>query len=400
MSDVPTGQLLDYLRRRRPAMIDLLLRLARAESPSDDRAAGARALALLAAELRQAGMLVRHLPGRTSAGVLYARLARRDRRLPRQLLLGHCDTVWPVGTVRDMPVRVEGETVRGPGVLDMKGGLVQMAFALRAVRDLGMRPAATSVALVNSDEEVGSPDSRALIGRLARRAARAFVLEPAFGREGRLKTARKGVGSFTVVIRGRAAHAGLSPEEGASAILELSHQVQRLFALNDPARGLTVNVGTVDGGLRTNVVAPVVRAGVDVRVRTAADAVAVEAAIRGLRPVNPRTAIEVAGGFESPPLEPVPRNQTLWRLAHDLGRRLGLELGQAAVGGASDGNTASQHTATLDGLGAVGDGAHAAHEYVEIGRLVERSALLALLLTAPVATADGGPDSPRREEMP
>jgi glutamate carboxypeptidase len=299
-----------------------------------------------------------------------------------------------------MPVRVEGETVRGPGVLDMKGGLVQMAFALRAVRDLGLRPAATSVALVNSDEEVGSPDSRALIGRLARGAARAFVLEPAFGRDGKLKTARKGVGSFTVVIRGRAAHAGLSPEEGASAILELSHQVQRLFALNDPARGLTVNVGTVDGGLRANVVAPVVRAGVDVRVRTAADAAAVEAAIRGLQPLNPRTTIEVAGGFESPPLEPVPRNQALWRLAHDLGRRLGLELRQAAVGGASDGNTASQYTATLDGLGAVGDGAHAAHEYVEIGRLVERSALLVLLLTAPVAAADDGLDSPPQEEMP
>jgi glutamate carboxypeptidase len=293
-------------------------------------------------------------------------------------------------------VCVEGDVIRGPGVFDMKGGLVQMIYALRAVEELGLAAPASSVVVINSDEEIGSPDSTPLIRRLARRATRAFVLEPAFGQAGKLKTARKAVGSFTVTVKGRAAHAGINPQEGASAILEMSHQVQRLFALNDAARGVTVNVGTIDGGLRPNVVAPEVRATVDVRVRTRADAAAVEAAVRGLRPVNPQPTIQVEGGIEHPPLEPLPRNQALWRLARDLGRRLGLELEQAAVGGSSDGSTTSQYTATLDGLGAVGDGAHALHEQVLIPRMVERCALLALLLVAPLA--DGGGGGPARSE--
>ncbi len=385
MTDPEAKHILDHVRGERPAMVALLERLARAESPSPDRPAVGAVLELLASELGRAGLLVRRFRGRVSAGTLYARPRARARKAPVQLLVGHCDTVWPVGTLRQMPVRVEGDTIHGPGVFDMKGGLVQMLFALRAVRELGLRPPAEPVVVVNSDEEVGSPDSTLLIRRLARRAARAFVLEPAFGRAGKLKTARKASGGFTLTITGRAAHAGINPQEGASAILELSHQIQRLFALNDPARGITVNVGTIDGGLGANVVAPEVRAGVDVRVPTRADAVAVEAAIRGLRPVNPQTAIRVEGGFEHPPMEPVPRNQALWHLAREAGRRLGLELDQAAVGGASDGNTTSQYTATLDGLGAVGDGAHAAHEQALIPQMVERCALLTLLLLAPLA---------------
>jgi glutamate carboxypeptidase len=379
------GRVLDYLTGQRPAMVEVLQRLALAESPSGDRAAGGSVLGLLTGELEQAGLSVRRFRGRVSAGMLLGRPRPGAGALAPQLLVGHCDTVWPVGTLRSMPVAVEGDVLRGPGVFDMKGGLVQMLYALRAVRDLGLHTPAPSVVVVNSDEEIGSPDSTPLIRRLARRSARAFILEPAFGRAGKLKTARKACGGFTITVRGRAAHAGINPEEGASAILEMSHQVQRLFALNDPARGITVNVGTIDGGLRPNVVAPEVRASVDVRVRTRADAALVEAAIRGLRPVNPQTTIRVEGAITQPPLEPLPRNQALWRLAQDLGRRLGLELEQAAVGGSSDGNTTSQYTATLDGLGAVGDGAHAAHEQVWIPQLVERCALLVLLLAAPLS---------------
>ena len=329
-------------------------------------------------------MSVRRFPGRVSAGMLFARPRPRNNKSSLQLLVGHCDTVWPVGTVRQMPVRVESETVRGPGVLDMKGGLVQMLYALRAVRDLGLRAAADSVVVINSDEEIGSPDSTPLIRRLARRAVRAYILEPAFGRAGKLKTARKASGGFTITIKGRAAHAGVNPEEGASAILEMSYQIQKLFSLNDAARGITVNVGTIGGGLRSNVIAAEVRASVDVRVRTRQDAAEVEAAIRGLKPVNPETTIHVEGGIVQQPMEPLPRNQSLWRMAQELGLRLGLELDQAAVGGASDGNTTSQYTATLDGLGAVGDGAHAAHEQARIPQMVERCALLVLLLLAPI----------------
>jgi glutamate carboxypeptidase len=346
---------------------------------------------MLTSELEQSELSVRLFPGRVSAGTLFARPQERNEQSPLQLLVGHCDTVWPVGTVRQMPVYIEGETLRGPGVFDMKGGLVQMLYALRAVKDLGLQPPAMSVIVISSDEEIGSPDSTPLIRRLARHAVRAFILEPAFGRAGKLKTARKASGGFTIAIKGRAAHAGVNPEEGASAILEMSFQVQKLFALNDAARGITVNVGTIDGGLRSNVVAPEVRASVDVRVRTREDAAEVEAAIRGLQPVNPKTTIHVEGGIAQPPMEPLPRNQALWRLARDLGNRLGLQLDQAAVGGASDGNTTSQYTATLDGLGAVGDGAHAAHEQVLIPQMVERCALLILLLLAPISQSEEQP---------
>ena len=266
----------------------------------------------------------------------------------------------------------------------MKGGLVQMVYALRTLHRLGLRPPAETVAIVNSDEETGSPDSTALIRRVSRCAARAFILEPAFGLDGKLKTARKASGGFTVIVKGRAAHAGNNPEEGASAILEMAYQVQKLFALNDPSRGITVNVGTIDGGLRSNVVAPEVRASVDVRVRTRADAVEIESAIRGLKPVNPRTALEIEGGIEQWPMEQDTRNQALWRQAEELGHRLGLQLEQAAVGGSSDGNTTSRYTATLDGLGAVGDGAHAGHEHALISQMAERCALLVLLLMAPL----------------
>jgi glutamate carboxypeptidase len=390
MADPDPDRTLAYLQAQRPAMVELLRRLVSAESPSDDPAAVGRALALLSAELEGAGMSVRRLPGRRWGGMLYARPRGRRGKLPSQLLVGHCDTVWPVGTLRRMPVCVEGDILRGPGALDMKGGLVQMVYALRALRALGARPSANCLVLINSDEEVGSPDSTPLIRRLARGARRAFVLEPAFGLAGKLKTARKACGSFTVTVKGRAAHAGINPQEGVSAILEMSHAVQRLFALNDAERGVTVNVGTIDGGLRANVVAPEVRATVDVRTRTRADAERLEAAIRALRPVNPATTIGVEGGFDHPPLEPVPRNQALWRQARELGRRLGLELEQAAVGGASDGNTTSVWTATLDGLGAVGDGAHAPHEHVNLARMVERCALLVLLLLAPVEVDPGG----------
>jgi glutamate carboxypeptidase len=387
MTDDEVKRIRDYLQAEQADMVELLQRLALAESPSSNAVAAGQALSLLAAELENAGLTVRRYRGRLSAGMLCGRPRARGRSLPRQLLVGHCDTVWPVGTVRQMPVRVEGDVLHGPGVLDMKGGLVQMLYALRAVKDLGLQSPADSVAVINSDEEIGSPDSTRLIRRLARGAARAFILEPAFGRVGKLKTSRKAAGSFTITVQGRAAHAGVSPEEGASAILEMSHQVQRLFALNDAARGITVNVGTIDGGVQSNVVAPEVRATVDVRVWTLADAAGVAAAIRGLKPVSPRTTIRVEGGIEQLPMEPLPRNQALWRQARDLGRRLGLELDQAAVGGTSDGNTTSQYTATLDGLGAVGDGAHAVHEQAWIPQLVERSALLVLLLLAPLSVA-------------
>jgi glutamate carboxypeptidase len=259
-----------------------------------------------------------------------------------------------------------------------------MVFALRALAEHGVEPAATPVCFVAADEEAGSADSQRTLLRLARSAARAFVLEPPYGPSGRLKTARKGVGRFTVRVRGRAAHAGVDPEAGVSAIRELARQVERLFDLNDASRGVTVNVGQIDGGLRPNVIAPEATAVVDCRVPTNADARAVDAAIRALRPTREDVVLAVDGGFGRPPMEATERNLALFEQARGLAAELGLAVEPASVGGGSDGNFTSLVTATLDGLGAVGDGAHADNEHVVVSRLPERAALLALLLASPV----------------
>ena len=290
-----------------------------------------------------------------------------------------------------MPFEVDGNEVRGPGVYDMKGGITQIIFALEALGHFGLRPAVTPMVFANSDEEIGSRSSTRYIRWLAQCADRAFVLEPSLGRDGRLKTARKGVGRFTVRIRGQAAHAGLDPEKGASAILELSHVVQALFALNDPDKGVTVNVGMIEGGLRPNVVAPESGAIIDVRVATQEDADRVTQAIHGLQPSVPGTRLEIEGAIGRPALEPTPRNRALWSIAKDLSSELGLDLQEGLAGGGSDGNTTSQYTATLDGLGPVGDGAHAAHEFLYLDETLQRTALLALLLLVPPSERAGSP---------
>src|ERR1700724_979819 len=304
--------LLDGRRRREGEMADLLGDLARLESPSVVPAAQAPVLDRLAAELRGAGMRVRRLRGRTSGASLSAGAGRAGRSAapgrPAQLLLGHCDTVWPLGMLRQMPVERRDGRLYGPGVYDMKAGLVQGVFALRALSEPQLEPPAVPLMLINSDEETGSGDSLRQIRRLARRVQRVFVLEPSLGPEGKLKTGRKGVGQFTVTVRGRAAHAGLEPERGASAVLELSHVIRRLYALADPARGGTVNVGVVAGGLRGNVVAPEARAEVDVRVLWEDDAPALEAAIHGLAATTPGTRLEVTGALDRPPLLATPAN--------------------------------------------------------------------------------------------
>jgi glutamate carboxypeptidase len=387
---VDPRRVLDEVRWRREQFLALLEALCRSESPSLDPGRQQAVHAVLAANLDALGFAVRELPGTRSGGHLYARPRRRARHAPLQLLLGHYDTVWPAGTLARMPFAVEGDRARGPGVYDMKGGLAQLVVALATLRGLGLEPAVTPVVLVNADEEVGSRESALYVRSLAGIACRAFVLEPSLGIEGRLKTERKGVARYTVVVHGRAAHAGLDPAAGASAILELSHVIQALFALNDPARGITVNVGTIDGGLRPNVVAPESRAVVDVRTRSLADAEAIDRAIRVLQPATPGTALTVEGGLGRPPLEATPRNRALFEAARGLAVRLDLPLEGGLAGGGSDGSTASLHTATLDGLGPVGDGAHAAHEYLEISPTLERAALLALLLLAPPA-GHGGP---------
>lgn len=411
MTDVDAGVVLEHVRGLRDDMVDFVTRLASVESPSDDPASQAPVQEILAHALEDLGFDVRRVGGSRreraaphpgsattagpaagapgSGGHLYARPARgtreaRGRRRPAQLLLGHSDTVWAHGTLAKMPVALEGGRLHGPGTFDMKGGLTQMVFALRTLAELELEPPATPVVFVNSDEEVGSPDSHRLIRLLAGHVCRVYVAEPAYGPRGKLKTERKGAGRFDVHIHGRASHAGLAPEAGVSAIHELAHVIHELHALTDPESGTTVNVGVVQGGTRPNVVAADARAEVDVRVVGGDDARWVEERILGLTPRTPGVTLKVTGGMHIPPMEKTPRNVRLWQQARAAAEALGLELDEVRSGGGSDGNTTSQLTATLDGLGPVGDGAHAVHEHLVVDAWVDRCALLALLLMAPV----------------
>ena len=383
VANTVTERIVAHLRQRRQDFVEFLQELVLLESPSLKPATLEPVMRLLAGALRSLDYHVVHLPGQRTGGQLYARPCRRIRNRPTQVLLGHCDTVWALGTLKKMPVVVENGHLKGPGVFDMKAGVAQIIFALKTLHDLRLEPSVTPVVLLTSDEEIGSFESKPTIERLARAADRALILEPALGRAGKIKTARKGSGDFEIVVKGKAAHAGLAPEEGASAILELTYVVQKLFTLNDPARGVTVNVGTLDGGIRTNIIAPESRITVDVRAPTAEDARRIEEAIFALEPTVPGVTLEIEGEIDRPPMERTPRNQALWKTYHDLGRRLGLTLEEGTSGGASDGNFTSLYTATLDGLGAVGDGAHAYHEYIDIDQTLERCILLTLLLMTP-----------------
>ena len=379
----------DYINQQEQTLIALLRQFVEAESPSSHPEFHDAIRRTLDSALMDAGYEVREIgpPGRPRH--IYARPVNRTRYQGNQLLVGHYDTVWPIGTLDERPFVVDGNVVRGPGVFDMKGGLAQIVIALMCIRELGLDAPLTPVVFVNADEEIGSRSSSTYIRMLARRAERAFVLEPAMGEEGDIKTERKGIGRFTITVYGKAAHAGLDPEAGASAILELSHVIQTLFSLNDPDNGITVNVGTIDGGIQPNVIAPHSTAVVDVRVPTVASGNAIEKAIHGIEAATPGVRLHIEGAIGRPSMEATPRNEALWRQARGLGQELGLKLNSVRAGGGSDGNTTSQYTATLDGLGPVGDGAHAEHEFLYIDRTLERTALLTMLLLAqPLSTEE------------
>lgn len=373
----------ECVERNHEAQVEFLHRLVEAESPSLEPERLVEVFSILAASLRELDFQVRILKGRQSGGQLFARPSNRRRPAPIQLLLGHCDTVWPSGTLQEMPLRLDGTRLAGPGVFDMKAGLSEIVFALKALRQSRLETNVIPVVYLTSDEELGSEDSRHRIQLIARRADRVLVPEPPSGAQGKLKTTRKGVGLFEIDVEGRSAHAGVEPEAGISAVLELSYLVQGLHGLTDLDRGLTVTVGMIAGGARPNIVPASARAVVDVRARTLADMRTVEQAILGLEPTVPGTRIIVKGGLDRPPMEPTPGNRALWQRAREAGRLLGLELAECESGGGSDGNLTSPFAPTLDGLGAIGAGAHAEHEYVDLASLSERTALLALLIATP-----------------
>lgn len=362
-------------------MIALIRELVECESPSDDAAAVNQFVDLVAVTVSSFARI------RTFPGGRFGRHLRCEFLLPgkkkdgQALLLGHSDTVWPLGTLKNMPFRHEDGRLWGPGVLDMKAGIAFLVFAVRALRELE-RPVRRRIVLqLNSDEEVGSESSRPLTEAAARESVAVLVLEPGSGLEGKLKTARKGVGDYSLRVQGRAAHAGLDFTSGANAIVELARQIEKVAGFTRLERGITVSPGVIAGGTRANVVPAEARAEIDVRVLRLRDAQALDRKFRRLRPFDRRCLVEVSGGLNRPPMERSPGGLRLFRAARKLAAELDIRLEESTSGGGSDGNfTAALGVATLDGLGAVGEGAHAPHESVLVDRLADRTALLAGLI--------------------
>ena len=366
----------------RGEMVRLLGRFVRCESPSGDKAAVDRFGAMVAREWRRRGAKVKILRQRLRGNHLRVEWSHATGRSDGQILvLGHLDTVYPIGTIAKMPFRVRGGRAWGPGTFDMKGGLVLALGAVDALRAVGVGLRRRVVFLWTSDEEIGSETSRRVIESEARRSEAVLVLEPALGREGRLKTERKGVGGAEIIVTGRAAHAGIEPEKGVNAVHEMALQIARLMKMNDRARGITVQATVVEGGTASNVVPERARAAVDIRFARVADAGRIERGLRGLRPILRGARVEVRVGGMRPPLERSAGVRELFGVARGLMGEMGLSLGEAATGGGSDGNfTGALGVPTLDGLGAVGDGAHSLREHVVVREMGVRAALIAGLL--------------------
>lgn len=376
-------KLQNYFFDHKEDFISLLQKLVEEETPTDKPALFDNLLRILRKEFEDLNYNVKHIKGSETAGQFVCTPPNFDPDNPIQLILGHCDTVWDVGTLEEMPFDVDGDEISGPGVYDMKTGLCMMIWAIRAAGSINKSFKVQPVFLVNSDEEAGSEESKELIIDWAKRAERTFVLEPALGREGKIKTARKGVGDFEITITGEPSHAGLAPDEGVSAILGLSHIVQNLFQLNDPSKGVNINVGTIEGGERSNVVAAQSKAVVDVRVPTKEDGDKITRQIYALESEMEGIDVEVNGEINRPPMEKTKENEQLWEITQQLGEGLDLNLEEGVSGGASDGNFTNLYSPTIDGLGAVGEGAHAWHEKIFLDKTLQRAALFTLLLLEP-----------------
>jgi glutamate carboxypeptidase len=374
--------LLEHFSERHEAILALIRDLVRHESNSRDEPALASLATSIAGSLSSIGAHCElfHYPGYGSH--LRARLPfNHDESDPALLVIGHMDTVWPAGTLERLPFRVTDEgRAHGPGIFDMKSGIAMLIEALRAIKLHGLATRRPLTLLLTCDEEIGSCTSRPMIEEDARHAAAVLVLEPPIP-GGTVKTARKGVGGFTIRAIGRAAHAGLDPGKGINAIVELAHHTLKLAGLNDPKSGTSVSIGRVDGGTAVNVVPAEARIQVDVRFWNMEHGAAIEEAVRALRPVIEGARLEISGGLNRPPMERTAGNIALFELARGLANEIGFDLADGAVGGGSDGNfTSALGIPTLDGLGVDGAGAHADHEHIILDDLPRRAALLTRLL--------------------
>jgi glutamate carboxypeptidase len=368
---------LDFCLANHDWLLELIETLVEIESPSDDRDAVNRCGAELASRLEAIGGAITRVPCATAGDHLRASFGSGPEQI---LLLGHFDTVWPIGQLQRMPLKRDAGRLYGPGVFDMKAGIGLAMLATRALLDRRALTSRRIVMLWTTDEEVGSKTSRALIEAEAAKSDAVLVFEPSLP-GGALKTSRKGVGQFEMIARGVSAHAGLDPGKGVSAVRELARQILAIDELQDPANGVTLTVGVIAGGTRANVVPAEARATIDARAITRADAARVQQQMRALTAQIPGASVEVTGGFDRPPLERTADVERLFTLAKKAAADLGIALGEGSAGGGSDGNfTAAIGIPTLDGFGAIGDGAHALHEHVEIDALVPRAATIAGVL--------------------
>ena len=382
MADSPLPlELLGVLKPQVPDMLRVLRRFVTSESPSLEKAAADRCCTVVAKEWQKSGAHVERIPQKHRGDHLRVVFVSDQSRAARQLLvLGHYDTVYSTGTLKTMPFHISGGKAYGPGIFDMKAGIVQALFALQALQRAKLELQKRIVFLWTSDEEIGSESSRKLIEMEARRSEAVFVLEPAFGPRGLVKTARKGVGEAHLIVTGRASHAGLAPEEGINAVHELAAQLTRIEEWNDMRRGISINADIVEGGTRTNVIAERARAVLDLRALQTSDMRSVEHRLHALKPLHRGAKLKISGGFDRPPLE---RKMcaALFARAKSLASQMNLSLGECTAGGGSDGNfTGALGIPTLDGFGAVGDGAHSDHEYIVVNTMPVRAALLAALL--------------------
>jgi glutamate carboxypeptidase len=374
-------EFLGLLRNRLPEMLSTLQRLVLAESPSLEKAPADRCCDLLASEWQKRGASVKRIPQKLRGDQLRVTWwPEKSRPAGQFLVLGHYDTVYTSGALAKMPFRLSGGKAYGPGIFDMKGGLTQALFALETLQHTKAPLRHRLVFLCTSDEEIGSDASRKLIETEARRSEAVFVLEPSLGPSGLIKTSRKGVGQAELIVHGRASHAGLEPQEGVNAIHELARQLTSIQEWNDLRRGVTVNADLIEGGTRVNVIAERARAVLDLRALRVTDMRRLERQLQALRPILPGTRLEVRGGFNRAPLERK-SSAALFAKAKALAAQMGLALGECTAGGGSDGNlTAALGVPTLDGLGAVGHGAHSTNEHILISTMPTRAALLAALL--------------------
>lgn len=374
-------EFLRLLKSRLPEMLSTLRQLVLAESPSLEKTPSDHCCSLLAAAWRKRGAHVERIPQKCRGDQLRVSWwPQKSRPVGQFLVLGHYDTVYSTGTLAKMPFRVSAGKAYGPGIFDMKAGIVQALFALETLQETKAPLRHRLVFLWTSDEEIGSDASRKLIEAEARRSEAVFVLEPSLGPHGLIKTARKGVGEAEIIVHGRASHAGLAPEEGVNAIHELARQLTRIQEWNDPRRGITVNADMIQGGTRVNVIAESAKAVLDLRALRVADMRRIERRLHALRPTLPAARLEIRGGFNRAPLEHK-SSAALFAKAKSLAAQMGLSLGECTAGGGSDGNlTAAVGTPTLDGLGAVGHGAHSKDEHILINAMPARAALLAALL--------------------